>query len=40
MCELYETYKFAVRKIHILLMLQQFMCVVTIFVQAGKVTNI
>jgi len=40
MCELYETHKFSVRKIHILLMLQQFTCVVTIFVQAGKVTDI
>jgi len=40
MCELYETHKFSVRKIHILLMLQQFTCVVTIFVQAGKLTDI
>jgi len=32
MCELYETHKFAVREIHILLMLQQFTCVIAIFV--------
>lgn len=40
MCELFEIHKFVVRKIHILLMLQQFTYAVIIFVQAGKVTNL